>query len=88
MPYIDQLTRGALLCNTLEELKQQMIDLGPGDMNFVISTLIVAKWKSAPSYRIGNEIVGILECAKQEFVRRYLNPYEDKAIKRNGDLNV
>jgi hypothetical protein len=33
-----------------------------------------------------NEIVGALECCKQEFIRRKLNPYEDKKIKENSDV--
>lgn len=33
-----------------------------------------------------NDIMGTLESAKTEFTRRVVAPYEDDAIKRNGDL--
>jgi hypothetical protein len=37
-------------------------------------------------YRRINEVMGALECAKQEFYRRVAVPYEDKKIKENGDV--
>ena len=33
-----------------------------------------------------NAIIGALECAKAEWYRRMIAPYEDKAIERNGDV--
>ena len=38
------------------------------------------------SYSTLNDIIGALECCKQEFIRRIVNPYEDKKIKDNGDV--
>lgn len=32
------------------------------------------------------EKVGVIECAVLEFYRRVVAPYEDEAIKRNGDV--
>lgn len=37
-------------------------------------------------YDIYEDIVGALECAKLEYYRRMIAPYEDKKIKENGDL--
>lgn len=38
------------------------------------------------SYHDYNEVIGILECVKQEFYRRAVAPYEDKKIEQNGDI--
>ena len=37
-------------------------------------------------YKITNDIVGALECTKQEFYRRVASDYEDAKIEQNGDL--
>jgi len=58
----------------------------PGDLNYIITKLLHAAWDCNPRYDTGNELVGVLECAKQEFYRRKLAPYEDKKIQENGDL--
>lgn len=42
--------------------------------------------KSDLSYSDHNEIVGMLECCKQEVYRRLTGPYEDLKIKSNGDV--
>jgi len=34
-----------------------------------------------------NSVVGILECAKQEFIRKVVNPYENKKIIENGCIS-
>ena len=38
------------------------------------------------SYSNYADIIGTLECAKQELYRRWLAAYEDTAIAKNGDL--
>jgi hypothetical protein len=38
------------------------------------------------SYSNYADIIGTLECAKQELYRRWVADYEDKAIAKNGDL--
>jgi hypothetical protein len=40
-----------------------------------------------PSYTRGNELIGVMECVKQEFYRRRLGIYEDLKLKENGDIN-
>lgn len=79
MPYISEERRDAL----------EPWDIRPytiGELNFVITRLCLNYIDSDPGYADYNEIVGALECAKLEFVRRALSPYEDQAIKRNGDV--
>lgn len=79
MPYIPQEDRDALdlFC------KPQT----PGELNYLI-TQECRKFLHVvgESYATLNAIIGALECAKLEFVRRVINPYEDGAIERNGDL--
>ncbi len=38
------------------------------------------------NYSKANELVGVLECVKQEFYRRQVVPYEEEKIRENGDL--
>lgn len=57
-----------------------------GDLNYIISSIVWALFDTNQSYTRGNELVGVLECVKQEFIRRRLNQYEDLKIKENGDL--
>jgi hypothetical protein len=57
-----------------------------GELNYIISSIVWKLFDKNPSYTKGNELVGVLECVKQEFLRRRLNGYEDSKIKENGDL--
>jgi len=57
-----------------------------GDLNYIVSSIVWELFNANPSYTRGNELVGVVECVKQEFIRRKLNPYEDSKIKENGDL--
>ena len=79
--------------------QEKRMDMGPalaeladlitvaGDLNYVICrlahTLAVRK---GGNYAAFNEAVGAIECAKQEFYRRVIAPYEDVKIKENGDV--
>jgi len=95
MPYISK-DRRELLESALSELKLAICGLRaaptPGDMNYVITELLTgyAKDKAMSDgllpYKVINEVVGILECAKLEFYRRAAAPKEDQAIKDNGDI--
>lgn len=57
-----------------------------GELNYIVSSIVWALFEANPSYTRGNELVGVLECIKQEFIRRKLNDYEDLKIKENGDI--
>lgn len=58
-----------------------------GIFNYIISALL---WRylrqEGMSYNRLNSLIGVLECAKMELYRRMAVPYEDEAIKRNGDI--
>lgn len=59
----------------------------PGTLNYQISSLCADYIKdTGESYQHYNDIIGVLECAKQEIYRRLITPYEDKKIEENGDV--
>jgi hypothetical protein len=57
-----------------------------GDLNYTFSKIVWSVFDRNPSYATGNELMGMLECVKQEFYRRKLAPYEEKKIEENGDI--
>jgi len=89
MPYIPQEERTEI-DDSLNLLKAQLgisDDLPVGKLNYIVSTLISHLIDiHGTSYTIGNNLVGVLECAKQELYRRILIPYEDAKIELNGDV--
>jgi hypothetical protein len=62
----------------------------PGDLNYAITRLvhnyIDSFVRKGGGYSMLNEIVGVLECAKQEFYRTVVAPYEEKKRLENGDI--
>lgn len=93
MPYIKQEDRknyddlirkmvDTLLDNNTKDSNVAIV----GDVNYVISSIIWSLFETKKTYTNGNNLVGVLECVKQEFYRRKLAPYEDKKIEENGDL--
>jgi hypothetical protein len=77
MPYINQEAR-----NRLKFDKPRYA----GELNYLITTLLMDYYNQGPSYQTINDIIGALEGAKMEFYRRVVVPYEDKKIKDNGDV--
>ena len=89
MPYIKQARRDELahgLERILNLIKRDTF-LSTGDLNYIITRIIVAYLRSHPlSYHLLNSIVGVLECAKTEFERRVVEPYEREKLRDNGDV--
>ncbi len=87
MPYIKQERRDKLDPDIakLRDILWTMDDQA-GDLNYVISRLVGGLFFKSPSYGRIAKLTGILENVKQEFYRRVAGPYEDEAIKKNGDL--
>lgn len=83
MPYISKERRFSLW-------ERSLISVTPsstGELNYCITRLCQNYLAlNGSSYSIINDIVGALECAKQEFYRRIAVPYEDKKIIDNGDV--
>lgn len=102
MPYIKQDRREALdnsidqLCLSITSLitdrpflkeqtsNEDFLSIG-GDINYCFSR-IVAKLMGEPSYSKVLIATGVLENIKQEFYRRVAEPYENKKIIENGDV--
>lgn len=78
MPYIKQ------------EDKYRVLEDGPsspGELNYAITVLCRDYLGlGGVNYTNINTVIGVLECAKQEFYRRVAVPYEDQKIKENGDV--
>ena len=91
MPYIKREDRQQyenLIAELATQIKAQSQQPGTraGQMNYVVTKLILAVYGDALRYNDHNEVVGFLECAKQEFYRRATAPYEDSKIKSDGDV--
>lgn len=88
MPYIQSQERSAL-DNIVDDLVEQLsIDGRAGDLNYVISNILVKSLFGIESYKLHNENIGVLESVKLEYYRRKVAPYEDKKINDNGDIEV
>lgn len=66
----------------------------PGQLNYKITTEIL-KYLDEIKTHIGsetncyadyNEVMGVLECVKQELYRRVVSKYEDEKIEEQGDI--
>lgn len=79
MPHIDQDAR--------EQIEAGPDPLTVGELNFAITRLCRRYFEPGPhDYTAVNEIVGALECAKQEWYRRIAVPLEDLKRAINGDV--
>lgn len=80
MPYIDKERRTEL------DMAADVPET-PGELNYAITTLCLDYLEGGDKdYAALNEIVGALECAKLEFYRRAVSPYEDQKKSDNGDV--
>jgi hypothetical protein len=77
MPYIKPEDRKQLVYRSPESA---------GELNYLITRLIVEYSRAIPSYQSINDVLGALEGAKLEFYRRIAAPYEDTKIQENGDV--
>lgn len=80
MPYIDPERRTGLW-------EGGYLPQNVGELNYLISlTCKTYMINEGLSYKSINDVIGVLECVKQEFYRRIAVPYEDKKIEQNGDI--
>jgi len=89
MPYITQERRNKIdtaieilchemFCNELTE---------PGDLNYVLTRIInIVGITENYKYSDINNVLGVLECVKQEIYRRVAVPYEEYKKRTNGDV--
>ncbi len=87
MPYIDQHRREALAA-PIFKLQYELERLGfeEGDLNYVISRLVGFYFQQRRRYFTIARIRGVLANVAEEFYRRMAAPYEDAAIRKNGDI--
>lgn len=87
MPYINKDARlelDALLGPLLNHISRYP---KIGELNYVITKLALCYnevWSRG--YADFNDIIGALECAKMEYYRRVVLPYEEEKRKINGDV--
>jgi hypothetical protein len=88
MPYIRPEDRPRF-DNEIDALVEEVLvagDITPGEVNYVMYTFLLRLFKAIPKYRTINIIDGALDDVGKELYRRHFGPYEDQAIKRNGDI--
>ena len=90
MPYIKQELRTKINVG-LDELIDQINHLSTeGNINglvtFALYSIVKYFYGYTESFDKISDGIKVLECAKLEFARQVLNPYEDKKIKENGDV--
>lgn len=84
MPYLKQHEKD-LLVHIEAQIVMTDIDT-PAKLNYLTTLLVRQAMKDKLiNYTLLNGIVGALECSKEEFKQRILNPYERKKRKENGD---
>jgi len=83
MPYIKKNLR-----IKYDEILQMMnIPNSAGELNYFISKLCLKYLNlKGVKYQNFNEIIGVLECVKQEFYRKAVSKYEDKKERENGTI--
>ena len=93
MPYIprqDRTPYDPLIAQLAELLAAHPPDRRKGHANYVITQVLRKAWgvdvPDGESYANYADVIGTLECAKQELYRRWVAAYEDKAIARHGDM--
>ena len=85
MPYISS-QRREMLMPFLSALQSFRIDTA-GELNYLITELCIRyRAEHGESYRVYNEIIGAIECAKLELYRRVVVPLEEQKIKEHGDV--
>lgn len=88
MPYITKPDRNKLDSEIDAVLAKLAIANHEGEYNYVITRLIHGfVIDNGLSYKILNAAQGILDCAKDEFSRTVVAPYEDIKALENGPIS-
>jgi len=87
MPYIPEQNRPQY-DELLEPLARRLVLNGAsaGDLNYVITTLLITLWHHAPGYANGSKLRGVLNDVNSEFYDTIMRPYEDRKIAENGPV--
>lgn len=92
MPYITKKDREEIdpvLESVVNFISDEKLLANPGPLNYIITKLCHAYVQLNGFYNYAglNEIIGILECSKQEFYRMVVAKYEDKKRIENGSIS-
>jgi len=84
MPYIKKEDREKFL-EVLQSAHEAI--KSPGELNYFI-TQVCRNWIYAQglNYAHHAEVIGALECVKQEFYRKVTAPYENQKCSENGEV--
>ena len=83
MPYIIKENRYEI-DECLNDLKMYIEN--PGELCYVVYKLLNDLTKENKCFKTMSSLISEVECAKLEFYRRIVSPYEDEKIKENGDV--
>lgn len=62
-------------------------NLNEGELTYAVTKLLITNWKTGKgNYAALCQIIGALECAKQQFYVEVVAPYENKKKEENGDI--
>ncbi len=87
MPYIDSDSKKKFALALSKLMSNIEEGCAPGELNYLITKLCITYVMSRGlNYTHLNDVVGVLESAKQEFYRRLVSEYEKVKIKNNGDV--
>ena len=85
MPYIKQEDRKKFE-EILKLVNETPIDT-VGDLNFLVTSICLKYFsQEKENYERHNAVIGVLECAKNEWYRMRTVPYENIKIDENGDV--
>jgi hypothetical protein len=87
MPYIEEKERPPIDLH-LEPIINMIADcqLSPGDLNYIITRIVIAEVAGNARYASYEAMLGRLEAVKLEWWRRVMVPYEDRKRDQNGDV--
>ena len=86
MPYIVP-ERQAEIDPHLKEFFEKISGVNDsGELNYIITQICIGVTEAGYRYEDLNRIMGVLECAKAEFYRRIIAPYEETKKMTNGDV--
>lgn len=83
MPYIEQ-DRRKVFEDSIQKLHR--IILHPGELNYCITKLCDNFIGDDICYKNLNAVIGVLECAKNEYYRKVVAPYENLKCDANGEV--
>lgn len=58
----------------------------PGELNYVITNVILDYLEDRERFQFYNEVIGVLECCKLELYRKVISKHEDKKCNENGEV--